>query len=236
MREFAPFASSHWPADAVGSSSAIVSTSDGRQVSRWSGPPLQRTLYDQSGQPPTREIESEILEQSAVAWEHMLATPGLGGRAGAEIMAKRPRFRGPRLKQDVKSYARLLVESGIVLGVCDWGFCVYRKESSACLGNAIGPNPARREPSTCARCANFAVSSTASPLLGRAGTPARSAARRAGVTAADAAHRTRAHHRSARADSCHRYIEREEQAWRAHRPLIQPAGHPRSGCAMRWSA
>lgn len=110
-----------------------------------------------------REIDSEILEQSAVAWEHMLATPGLGGRAGAEIMTKRPRFRGARLKQDVKSYARLLVESGLVLGVCDWGFCVYREESSACLGNAIGPNPARREPSTCARCANFAVSSQHRP-------------------------------------------------------------------------
>jgi len=105
-----------------------------------------------------QEIEVEILEQSAAAWEHMLAAPGLGGRAGAEIMAKRPRFRGARLKQDIKSYARLLVDAGLVLGVCDWGFCVYREEHSACLGNAVGPNPARREPSACARCKNFAVS------------------------------------------------------------------------------
>ena len=105
-----------------------------------------------------QEIESEILEQSAVAWEHMLAAPGLGGRAGAEIVAKRPRFRGARLKQDLKSYARLLVDAGLVLGVCDWGFCVYREEHSACLGNAVGPNPARREPSTCAQCRNFVVS------------------------------------------------------------------------------
>jgi integrase len=105
-----------------------------------------------------QEIESEILEQSAVAWEHMLAAPGLGGRAGAEIMVKRPRFRGARIKQDIKSYARLLVNAGLVLGVCDWGFCVYREEHSACLGNAVGPNPARREPSTCSRCRNFAVS------------------------------------------------------------------------------
>lgn len=104
------------------------------------------------------EIEAEVLEQSATAWEHMLAAPGLGGRAGAEIIAKRPRFRGARLKQDIKSYAKTLVDAGLVLGVCDWGFCVYRENSSACLGNAAGPNPARREPSTCARCANFAVS------------------------------------------------------------------------------
>lgn len=104
------------------------------------------------------EIDAEILEQSTAAWEHMLSAVELGGRAGAEIVAKRPRFRGTRLKQDIKSYARMLVDAGLVLGVCDWGYCVYREDSSACLGNAIGPNPARREPSTCARCANFVVS------------------------------------------------------------------------------
>ena len=110
-----------------------------------------------------QEIDAEILNQSVAAWEHMLAAPGLGGRAGAEIVAKRPRFRGNRMKQDLKSYARLLVEAGLVLGVCDWGFCVYREEHSACLGNATGPNPARREPSTCARCKNFVVSTQHRP-------------------------------------------------------------------------
>ena len=104
------------------------------------------------------EIDAAILEQSVAAWEHMLAAPGLGGRAGAEIIARRPRFRGARLKQDIKSYALMLVDAGLVLGVCDWGFCVYREEHSACLGNAAGPNPQRREPSTCARCKNFSVS------------------------------------------------------------------------------
>jgi integrase len=105
-----------------------------------------------------QEIDAEILEQSAAAWEQMLGAPSLGGHAGAEIVAKRPRFRGARIKQDLKSYARLLVDAGLVLGVCDWGFCVYREEHSACLGNAVGPNPARREPSTCTHCKNFAVS------------------------------------------------------------------------------
>lgn len=110
-----------------------------------------------------QEIDAEILEQSITAWEHMLAAPGLGGRAGVEIMAKRPRFRGSRLKGELKSYARLLVDAGLVLGVCDWGFCIYREEYSACLGNARGPNPARREPSTCATCRNYAVSAQHRP-------------------------------------------------------------------------
>jgi len=105
-----------------------------------------------------KEIDANILEQSVSAWEHMLSVPQLGGRAGAEILAKRPRFRGARMKQDVRRYARMLVDAGLTLGVCDWGFCVYRQEHSACLGSTSEPNPVRREPSTCATCRNFVVS------------------------------------------------------------------------------
>lgn len=110
-----------------------------------------------------REIEAEVLEQSALAWEHMLAAPQLGGSAGGEILAKRPQFRGARMKNDIKTYARTLVEAGLVLGVCDYGYCVYRREYSACRGNAKGPNPVYREPSTCVRCLNFAVSAQHRP-------------------------------------------------------------------------
>src|SRR5882757_9452651 len=93
----------------------------------------------------------------------MLSTPQLGGRAGSEILAKRPQFRGARMKADLKIYARTLVEAGLVLGVCDYGYCVYRQEYSACRGNRNGPNPVYREPSTCARCLNFAVSTQHRP-------------------------------------------------------------------------
>ena len=105
-----------------------------------------------------REIDAAILDQSVSAWEHMLSTPHLGGRAGKEIATKRPRFRGTRMQEDLGRYARMLVGSGLILGVCEWGFCVYRQEHSACLGSTSAPSPLRREPSTCARCANFAVS------------------------------------------------------------------------------
>jgi integrase len=105
-----------------------------------------------------REIHGEILEQSVSAWEHMLSVPTLGGRAGSEILAKRPQFQGIRMKADLKTYARMLVEAGLVLGVCDYGYCVYREEYSACRGNATGPNPINREPSTCTHCKNFVVS------------------------------------------------------------------------------
>jgi integrase len=110
-----------------------------------------------------REINAEVLDQSVSAWEHMLSVPELGGRAGNEILAKRPQFRGARMKEDLKTYARMLVEAGLTLGVCEYGFCVFRREYSACRGTATGPNPVNREPSTCARCKNFAVSSQHRP-------------------------------------------------------------------------
>jgi integrase len=103
------------------------------------------------------DIEQHILEQSVTAWEEMLTAPALGGRGGAHIMARRPHFRGRRMKQDLRSFARLLVQAGLTLGVCDWGYCIYRQEHSACFGGPSGPNPIFREPATCGRCRNFVV-------------------------------------------------------------------------------
>ena len=51
----------------------------------------------------------------------------------------------------------MLADSGLTLAVCEWGYCVYREEFSACHGSATAPDPVRREPSTCARCKNFSV-------------------------------------------------------------------------------
>jgi hypothetical protein len=44
-----------------------------------------------------------------------------------------------------------------------FGYCVYRQEYSACRGTPTEPNPVYREPSTCARCLNFVVSTPHRP-------------------------------------------------------------------------
>jgi len=93
----------------------------------------------------------------------MLTAPTLGGRMGAEVLARRPRFRGSSVKREIRDYARMLAETGLTLGVCEWGYCVYREEFSACHGSATAPNPVRREPSTCARCTNFSVTEAHRP-------------------------------------------------------------------------
>jgi integrase len=110
-----------------------------------------------------REIETAVLDASVSAWEQMLTAPTLAGRMGAEVLARRPRFRGARLKQEIRAYARMLAETGLTLGVCEWGYCVYREEFSACHGSATAPDPVHREPSTCARCKNFSVTEAHRP-------------------------------------------------------------------------
>jgi hypothetical protein len=93
----------------------------------------------------------------------MLSATTLAGRMGAEVLARRPRFRGARVKQEIRAYARMLTDSGLTLGVCEWGYCVYREEFSACHGTNTGPDPVLREPSTCARCKNFSVTDAHRP-------------------------------------------------------------------------
>ena len=53
------------------------------------------TCYAGSDHVLNREIDAAILEQSVTAWEEMLSARRLGGRAGAEVVAKRPPPRGP---------------------------------------------------------------------------------------------------------------------------------------------
>ena len=50
------------------------------------------------------------------------------------------------------------------LGVCDWGYCVYRAESAACMGDERGPNPVWRTESVCMSCVNFAITKRHQPI------------------------------------------------------------------------
>lgn len=96
-------------------------------------------------------------EETRAALEEMLTASALGGKAGRTIAA-RSRFRGCTRDGDVQAYVDfLMAETDLRLGVCDWGYCVYRPETSACFGGEAGPNPVLRTETTCSTCANFAV-------------------------------------------------------------------------------
>ncbi|MEI9420807.1 integrase [Mesorhizobium sp. Cs1299R1N1] len=103
-------------------------------------------------------INDEILKETRAALEDLLTASNLSGHAGRMIASRSP-FRGRTQDGDLGEYLDfILKDSGMVLGVCDWGYCLYRREHSACQGDDHGPNAVLRTQSACARCANFAVS------------------------------------------------------------------------------
>jgi hypothetical protein len=102
-------------------------------------------------------IDRHAQDETRAALEEVPTATTLGGRGG-RMVAARSQFRGRTRDGDVQAYVAFLKEeTDLRLGVCDWGYCVYRVETSACFGDDKGPNPALRTESTCLSCTNFAV-------------------------------------------------------------------------------
>jgi integrase len=109
-------------------------------------------------------IGEETMNETRAALEDLLTANALSGHAG-RMIASRSRFRGRTRGGDLKEYVDFILrDTGMVLGVCDWGYCLYRREHSACRGDDRGPNGAWRTQSVCASCANFAVSEKHRPV------------------------------------------------------------------------
>ena len=102
-------------------------------------------------------IEAQAASETRAALEELLVAPRLGGQAGRTISERSP-FRGRTHSGDLDEYiSRLMAETDMRLGVCDWGFCLYQRQTAACGGSDREPNPVLRTQSTCSTCANFVV-------------------------------------------------------------------------------
>jgi integrase len=109
-------------------------------------------------------IDRHAQEETRAGLEELLTATALGGKGGRTI-ASRSQFRGRTRDGNLQTYVDfLMAETDLRLGVCDWGYCVYRPETSACLGNEKGPNPVLRTESICASCVNFAVTTKHRPV------------------------------------------------------------------------
>ena len=109
-------------------------------------------------------IDRHAQEETRAALEEVLTATALAGKGG-RMIAARSRFRGRTRDGDVQAYVTFLMEeTDLRLGVCDWGYCVYRVETAACFGDERGPNPMLRTESTCLTCANFAVTARHRPV------------------------------------------------------------------------
>lgn len=109
-------------------------------------------------------IDAEATRDTRAALEDLLTSVNVGGKAG-RMIAAHSRFRGRTRDGDVAEYVDyILEETDMRLGRCDWGYCVYRRETASCLGDDRGPNPVFRTQSICATCSNFAVTQRHRPV------------------------------------------------------------------------
>ncbi|MDR3367705.1 hypothetical protein [Rhodoferax sp.] len=109
-------------------------------------------------------IDRHARDETRHALEELLTAVSLGGKAG-RMIAARSGFRGRTRDGSVQAYVEfLMAETDLRLGACDWGYCVYRSETAACMGGEKGPNPALRTQSVCASCVNFAVTDRHRPV------------------------------------------------------------------------
>lgn len=106
-------------------------------------------------------LREEDRKDLAEALMDLLSSGALGGKAGKSILkvtdqasSARTAFRG---KRSLRVTVDRLIDKGVRLAPCDWGYCVYSMATSACGGDEMGPNSVRRAPDVCATCSNFSV-------------------------------------------------------------------------------
>ena len=103
-------------------------------------------------------IGEESRKDLASGLTDLLSSRRIGGKAGAALESLRAevqtKFRG---KLALSKLVDRLIEDGVQLAPCDWGYCVFCKPLSACGGTSSGPNEAKRSPEICSGCLNFSV-------------------------------------------------------------------------------
>lgn len=120
-----------------------------------------RSFTDDCYVRPDHELFRLLAEQDrrevARGLEQLLTCDSLGGKAASAIERIRDevaRFRG---RKSLKPLVSDLIDKGVQLAPCDWGYCVYSKTHSACRGDDRGPNEIYRSPDVCGGCRNFVV-------------------------------------------------------------------------------
>jgi len=88
---------------------------------------------------------------------NLLSAPRAAGKAADAISRTRSLVPGFKGKKGLKRLVEKLIDDGVQLAPCDWGYCVYSQALSACHGDSRGPNETHRSPDVCSTCSNFAA-------------------------------------------------------------------------------
>jgi len=102
-------------------------------------------------------LDKENLNDLADGLTDILSAPHLGGNAGMYILEKNTLKRKFRGRAELRTVVNQMIANGVQLAPCNWGYCVYRQELSACRGDRHGPSTIARSPGVCSGCQNFCI-------------------------------------------------------------------------------
>lgn len=104
-------------------------------------------------------IDEAARRDLADGLEDILRSGAVAGKAAKSLQQLKSGVRSQtyRGRRALELMVDRLIEQGVQLAPCDWGYCVYSEPLSACRGSLAGPNEANRSPGICAGCKNFAV-------------------------------------------------------------------------------
>lgn len=110
---------------------------------------------------PDHELARLLAESDrkelAKGLEAILTSRAVGGNGALALTQLRESVAGFRGKRSLTSLINRLIDEGVQLAPCDWGYCVYSMANSACHGDNDGPNVVNRCPDVCSGCKNFVV-------------------------------------------------------------------------------
>ncbi len=110
--------------------------------------------------------DSELADMAA-GFERLLTAPVVAGKGAPQLeeMRREVAERTFQGKPSLESMIRVIIGKGVLkLAPCNWGYCIYEQSLSACKGTRGRPDDIRRNPGTCATCANFAVTREHKPF------------------------------------------------------------------------
>lgn len=93
----------------------------------------------------------------ARALQEVLTADRLAGRGSEHVKSYRERGGRYKGRMMLQQTIEALIDRGIRIAPCNWGYCLYSAPTSACRGDVSGPDELRRSPDVCASCANFVV-------------------------------------------------------------------------------
>jgi hypothetical protein len=108
-------------------------------------------LIDEMVRAETADILIQVLLQGRPVAGHM------GEQLIEKHTALKVHFQGMTIRDAKEEIQWIIEDSGMSIHSCEWGWCMYRQETSQCEGSQKGPDYAKRGPSVCAGCSNLMI-------------------------------------------------------------------------------